>query len=66
MEFYISPTSGQFYMINVLENQWLSVTDSHGSPFLNFGHIITNNISELSIKLEYMRKNLNFYEKPIQ
>ena len=28
MEFYISPQSGQFYMINVLENQWLSVTDS--------------------------------------
>ena len=26
MEFYISPQSGQFYMINVLENQWLSVT----------------------------------------
>ena len=25
MEFYISPQSGQFYMINVLENQWLSV-----------------------------------------
>ena len=25
MEFYISPQSGQFY-INVLENQWLSVT----------------------------------------
>ena len=24
MEFYISPQSGQFYMINVLENQWLS------------------------------------------
>ena len=28
MEFYISPQSGQFYMINVLENQWLSVTHS--------------------------------------
>ena len=28
MEFYISPQSGQFYMINVLENQWLSVTYS--------------------------------------
>ena len=27
MEFYISPQSGQFYMINVLENQWLSVTN---------------------------------------
>ena len=26
MEFYISPQSGQFYMVNVLENQWLSVT----------------------------------------
>ena len=26
MEFYISPQSGQVYMINVLENQWLSVT----------------------------------------
>ena len=26
MEFYISPQSGQLYMINVLENQWLSVT----------------------------------------
>ena len=26
MEFYISPQSGQFYMINVLKNQWLSVT----------------------------------------
>ena len=26
MEFYISPQNGQFYMINVLENQWLSVT----------------------------------------
>ena len=26
MEFYLSPQSGQFYMINVLENQWLSVT----------------------------------------
>ena len=26
MEFYISPQSSQFYMINVLENQWLSVT----------------------------------------
>ena len=26
MEFYISPQSGQFFMINVLENQWLSVT----------------------------------------
>ena len=26
MEFYISPQSGQFYMINVLEYQWLSVT----------------------------------------
>ena len=26
MEFYISPQSAQFYMINVLENQWLSVT----------------------------------------
>ena len=26
MEFYIIPQSGQFYMINVLENQWLSVT----------------------------------------
>ena len=26
MEFYISPQSGQFYVINVLENQWLSVT----------------------------------------
>ena len=26
MEFYISLQSGQFYMINVLENQWLSVT----------------------------------------
>ena len=26
MEFYISPQSGQFYMRNVLENQWLSVT----------------------------------------
>ena len=26
MEFYISPQSGQFYFINVLENQWLSVT----------------------------------------
>ena len=26
MEFYISPQGGQFYMINVLENQWLSVT----------------------------------------
>ena len=26
MEFYISPQSGQFYMINVLENQWLSIT----------------------------------------
>ena len=25
MEFYISPQSSQFYMINVLENQWLSV-----------------------------------------
>ena len=25
MEFYISPQSGRFYMINVLENQW-SVT----------------------------------------
>ena len=25
MEFYRSPQSGQFYMINVLENQWLSV-----------------------------------------
>ena len=39
MEFYISPQSGQFYMINVLENQWLSVTYSilasrkfHNSP----------------------------------
>ena len=29
MEFYISPHSGQFYMINVLENQWLSVTYNH-------------------------------------
>ena len=28
MEFYISPQRGQFYMINVLENQWLSVTYS--------------------------------------
>ena len=26
MEFYISPQSDQFYIINVLENQWLSVT----------------------------------------
>ena len=26
MEFYISPQSDQCYMINVLENQWLSVT----------------------------------------
>ena len=26
MEFYISPQRGQFYMVNVLENQWLSVT----------------------------------------
>ena len=25
MEFCISPQSGQFYMINILENQWLSV-----------------------------------------
>ena len=31
MEFYISPQSGQFYMINVLENQWLSVTSSIGN-----------------------------------
>ena len=30
MEFYISPQSGQFYMINVLENQWLSVTYTPG------------------------------------
>ena len=30
MEFYISPQSGQFYMINVLENQWLSVTYEKG------------------------------------
>ena len=29
MEFYVSPQSGQFYMINVLENQWLSVTHKH-------------------------------------
>ena len=29
MEFYISPQSGQFYMINVLGNQWLSVTGRH-------------------------------------
>ena len=26
MKFYISPQNGQFYMINVLENQRLSVT----------------------------------------
>ena len=26
MEYYISPTSGQSYMINILGNQWLSVT----------------------------------------
>ena len=25
-EFYTRPQSDQFYMINVLENQWLSVT----------------------------------------
>ena len=25
MEFYISPQSGQFCMINVFENQWLSI-----------------------------------------
>ena len=25
MENYISPQSGQFYMINVLENQWLFI-----------------------------------------
>ena len=30
MEFYISPQSGQFYMINVLDNQWLSVTLKKG------------------------------------
>ena len=30
MEFCISPQSGQFYMINVLENQWLSVTYEKG------------------------------------
>ena len=39
---------------------------SHGSPFFNFGHIITNKISELSTELEYLRKNLNFNVKPIQ
>ena len=26
LEFYTRPQSGQFYMINILENQWLSVT----------------------------------------
>ena len=35
MEFYISPQSGQFYMINVLENQWLSVTYT-GRQFVPF------------------------------
>ena len=33
MEFYISPQSGHFYMINVLENQWLSVTFNNKSIF---------------------------------
>ena len=38
MEFYISPQSGQFYMINVLENQWLSVTYNAtlSVPFVDF------------------------------
>ena len=45
MEFYISPQSGQFYMINVLENQWLSVTYT---LMLYRVNIIVNN-SQLNI-----------------
>ena len=36
MEFYISPQSGQFYMINVLENQWLSVTIIFQKKLIDF------------------------------
>ena len=35
MEFYKSTQSGQFYMINVLENQWLSVTNNEWGERLN-------------------------------
>ena len=44
MEFYISPQSGQFYMINVFENQWLSVTHSL-AVYMNRG---TNEIYEVN------------------
>ena len=40
MEFYISPQSGQFYMINVLENQWLSVTYRELSKIVFIGNSI--------------------------
>ena len=35
LEFNTRPQVSQFYMINVLENQWLSVTyiESYGSVF---------------------------------
>ena len=40
MEFYISPQSGQFYMINVLENQWLSVTYKPTTSLFHFKYIL--------------------------
>ena len=48
MEFYISLQSGQFYMINVLENQWLSVTYTHVT-FWNGNTRITTTISWLQV-----------------
>ena len=42
MEFYISPLSGQFYMINVLENQWLSVTCSGAKILKGYNQYFEN------------------------
>ena len=49
MEFYISPQSGQFYMINVLENQWLTVTYSSTSVQ---SAVRNNNISSQSYNMQ--------------
>ena len=67
MEFYISPKSGQFYMINVLEHQWLSVTycdhskgmvNRHGDLFTDiWGSVILRysfqGLRDLSIYVVY-------------
>ena len=50
LQFYKSPQIGQFYMINELGNQWLSVTFKNGYMWV---------VLDFNIALQYMIWNLS-------